>query len=105
MVRGGGKNDLFDAASTGDVEKVNTLLEAGAKPDELQKHPPWLNATPLWVAALKGHLKVVEALVAKGADPNLAWEKNGTTPLWIASVFPPPPYFPTGAPTKQTQCG
>ena len=40
-------------------------------------------ATPLYTAAFSGHLRVVELLIAAGADVNKACT-NGTTPLAVA---------------------
>jgi len=41
--------------------------------------------TPLHVAAMRGHAKIVEVLLAKGADPTLE-DNDGWTPLhWAMS--------------------
>jgi ankyrin repeat protein len=42
--------------------------------------------TPLYIAAQKGHLKVVRLLIEKSADVNKA-RNDGTTPLFIAAWF------------------
>ncbi|MDR2795069.1 MAG: ankyrin repeat domain-containing protein [Holosporaceae bacterium] len=56
--------------------------------EELKAHPDMLHArdhhlnTPLHIAALEGHAKIVELLIGLGADPN-ALNRNGT-PLHLA---------------------
>jgi len=69
---------LCDAAKNGDVQGVNQLLASGIDPDG----PARDGRTPLMAAAGGGHLKVVEALLATCADPNLG--KGDETPLTIA---------------------
>ena len=41
-------------------------------------------ATALYIASLKGHLQIAEALVRRGASVHLA-DKNGATPLHMIS--------------------
>jgi hypothetical protein len=43
------------------------------------------NATALYVAAERGHLKVVEALIKAGADLNIPKTNIGTTALYVAA--------------------
>ncbi len=65
----GGPADVFEAAALGHAAQVAALLAAD---------PALTNAfaqdgfTPLGLAAYFGHPAVVEALLAQGADPNLA---------------------------------
>ena len=42
-------------------------------------------ATPLFVAALKGHLEVVRLLVESGANKDQGTTDKGATPLYIAA--------------------
>ncbi|MEO5500358.1 MAG: ankyrin repeat domain-containing protein [Ginsengibacter sp.] len=61
--------DIFEAASIGDNDKVNTLLD---------KNPELLNSfstdgfTPLGLASFFGHLSLVKLLLRRGANPNIA---------------------------------
>ena len=47
-------------------------------------------ATPLYIAALKGHLPAVPLLLDRGAAVNQA-KTDGATPLYIAAQEGPPP--------------
>ena len=38
-----------------------------------------------WFHFCEAHVQVVELLLGKGADPNLARTESGTTPLWTAA--------------------
>jgi hypothetical protein len=69
---------LCDAAKNGDVEGVHRLLESGIDPDGASRD----GRTPLMAAATGGHLRVVQALLAAYADPNVG--KGADTPLTIA---------------------
>lgn len=51
----------------------------GAKPD------PRGVATPLYFAAQAGHMKIVEALLESGADPNAKGDVDRNTPLHRAA--------------------
>ena len=63
------KLDVFEAASIGDNETVNQLLD---------KNPEFINSfssdgfTPLGLASFFGHLSVVKFLLDKGSNPNIA---------------------------------
>ncbi|KAI8384032.1 ankyrin repeat-containing domain protein [Blakeslea trispora] len=61
-----GRTQLHKYAKRGDTEKVETLLEIGANPDE-KDYAGW---TPLHEAALNGHYQVVKALLRYGASAN-----------------------------------
>ena len=73
-------SDLNDAADTGDLERVQVLVEQGVDKDKVGH----LGVTPLWAASRKGHLTVVTFLVEQGADIEKA--EHGWTPLIIAST-------------------
>ena len=76
-----GYTALIQAASDGDLERVQTLLDQGAN----------LNAqtlkgyTALMLAAAGNHGAIVQALAAKGADLNLQTDK-GYTALMLAAA-------------------
>src|SRR5262245_30305922 len=57
---------LRDAARTGDVATVRTLLAKGVQPDRPGRH----GLTALGLAASVGNLDVARLLVEKGADVN-----------------------------------
>ena len=72
---------IHDAAKSGNLEVVKQHLAAGT--DVKDKH----EKTPLYFAASgrKGHTKIVEILIAEGADVNA--KDAGTTPLDVAEEF------------------
>jgi len=74
--------ELIDAAADGMEERVRTLLDAGADPNQARTSD---GATPLYAAAQNGHAGVVEVLLARGADPNKALTTDGATPCWVAA--------------------
>lgn len=87
---------LHDAASTGQVEIVEALLQAGADVNVPQlgyeapcgsgdEHIP-SNTTPLHLAAGHGNIATLKALLAAGAKVNAA-TKKGTTPLMSVFTF------------------
>ncbi|CAD7696842.1 unnamed protein product [Ostreobium quekettii] len=57
---------LIMAATDGDFEKVEMLLDKGVDPDVTTAR----DSTPLMLAAFRGHLEIVEALIDAGADVN-----------------------------------
>jgi len=72
---------------------VQALLRRGADPDARTTRDTRENttagvslkgATPLFLAAARGHIDSVRALVAGGADPSIATD-NGTAPLHVTS--------------------
>ena len=60
---------------------VHSLLTAGAEVDLHYGR----QGTPLLAAAQEGHVEVVGALMAHGAQPDVASEEDGSTPLFVAS--------------------
>lgn len=76
---------LWLAAWGGHEEAVAVLLELGADPSILCKHPEF--PTPLWAAYAAGHQNIAKRLLQSGADPNsvngeeqtilhMAWERD-----------------------------
>ncbi len=71
--------DIFDAATTGQVETVRALLSSERA--EVDDHGPD-GYTALHLAAFFGHLEVVRLLLGRGADPNaVALNESRVTPL------------------------
>ena len=73
--------DWQDATSSGDTERVGSLLDAGAPINALDRH----GQTALMNAAHKGHAEVVRLLAKRGADLNHA-AKYGLTALMLAVI-------------------
>ncbi len=71
---------LPQAASDGDIERVRSLLSAGAKVNEKDKD----GQTALHRAVKHGHKAVVELLLAKGADVGATYRYE--TPLYAAAL-------------------
>jgi uncharacterized protein len=63
----GGTLDLFDACAVGDEERVHALLKTF--PESIDAYSPD-GFYPLGLAAFFGHNKIVEYLLAAGADVN-----------------------------------
>jgi ankyrin repeat protein len=74
--------EIHDAARSGDLEKVKTLLKHDPSLVSLRENE--YGDTPLHLAALAGHLDVVRVLIDNKADVN-AKNKEGYTPLHLAS--------------------
>ncbi len=75
-----GLTPLHEAASSGSVESVRILLDAGATVDSLTNR----GQTPLHAAAFHGHLDIVEELIDAGADADKV-DHNRDTPLFKAA--------------------
>ncbi len=69
--------ELSNAARTGDVRKVKSLLARGANP----KHPEYY---PLHNACENGHLETVKALVEAGAHTERR-DARGRSPVHYAA--------------------
>lgn len=65
---------LIEAAKKGQVDKVESLLEAGADVNARGQD----RQTPLMAASLGGHPEVVQLLIEKGADVNATREHRRT---------------------------
>ena len=74
---------LVDAARAGNLEAAKQHLVAGADMNFRNQQ----GFTPLHVAAQKGHNKVAELLIAKGANVNTSGRLIGTTPLDSAALL------------------
>ncbi|KAA1171438.1 ankyrin repeat domain-containing protein [Marinobacter salinexigens] len=70
---------LFEAASSGDLEQVTVLAEAGVSLNTLTEQ-----GSPLMAAVVSGQDRVVLYLLAGGANPELS-AGNGETPLMVAA--------------------
>ncbi|KAG2494483.1 hypothetical protein HYH03_007252 [Edaphochlamys debaryana] len=75
-----GTTPLWIASSSGHIQEVTMLLEAGASLEAATQD----GTTPLHVACQNGHTEVVAALLAAGAAKDRARE-DGSTPLLAAS--------------------
>ena len=78
----GRNNPLHTAASCGDLQKVEALVDNG----ENINAEGMYGRTPLYYAVLQGQSEVVSFLLAKGADPKFgAGWKGNDTPLHVAA--------------------
>jgi ankyrin repeat protein len=72
---------LYIASLKGNLNSVTYLLEKGADKNKATT----AGVTPIFIASQIGHLEIVKALVAAGADVNIARKGSGITPLYSAS--------------------
>jgi ankyrin repeat protein len=76
---------LFDAAQNGDIVALTALLDA--HPDRLQARNEPYEHTLLHVAALAGHLGIVDLLLARGLDVNAREKGDNTYAMhWAAAA-------------------
>ena len=71
------ENRLMQASINGETSKVKEILEYNVKVDVRDS----MGATPLMMAALQNHYDIVKLLLNKGANPNIATNKDGWTAL------------------------
>lgn len=74
---------LWDAARRGELEKVKQAVESGVDVNSVTNY----GASALSFAADRGHLEVVQYLLAKQADPNVKDSFYNATPIvWAGSA-------------------
>ena len=73
--------DMYQAAAAGNLALVQHHISEGVNPN--YQHPEVL-CTPLVASLIHGHREVAHYLLAQGADPGLACELDGVTPLQAA---------------------
>jgi ankyrin repeat protein len=82
LVARGASMSLAEACAAGEVERVERLLEGGAAAIDGFSGDGW---TPLHLAAFFGHARIVELLLAHGAETTArSINSNGNTPLHAA---------------------
>ena len=74
----GGMTALLHAAREGHTDVVEVLLDGGASIDQRSGD----GSTPLLMALLNGQFDLAMVLIRRGADPNLANQINGVSPLF-----------------------
>ena len=74
---------LIDAIDLGDAEAIEKLLARGVPVDATNDY---LGRTPLIVATMSGHTRIVGILLARGADVN-AKDMEGWTAMRYARGF------------------
>jgi ankyrin repeat protein len=70
----GSPDDIWTAASVGNIERVRELLDGD--PSLVNRAADDRSGTPLVRAAERGHLEVARLLLERGADPNVPEEGN-----------------------------
>jgi ankyrin repeat protein len=75
--------DLYDAVSTGDINRVKEQLEVSGP---LGKVEPFHGMTPLDLAILSDRLEMVHFLIGKGASLNLHTDVGRTLISYVQSV-------------------
>jgi ankyrin repeat protein len=76
-----GENALMHAVLHGNIVMTRVLLDAGADPDEKGR-----GFTPLGMAALRGHTRIVHLLLKAGANVDLK-SSDSNTPIIAATIM------------------
>lgn len=74
-------NKLHEAAKSGDIKKVQELIDSGEDVDARDS----IGTTPLHRAAMEGHAEVSDLLLKAGADMNARTLGDEETPLFLAA--------------------
>jgi ankyrin repeat protein len=77
---------IHDAAVTGDVDLMETMIANGADVDERDVH----GYTPLHLAIQEGYTELAKVLIANGADVNARAVSDGgtnVTPLYLSIIL------------------
>ncbi len=74
----GGMTALLHAARQGQIEVVKVLIDGGADIDQVS----FDGSSPLTLALLNGQYDLAMMLIERGANPNLATNTDGVTPLF-----------------------
>lgn len=74
--------DLHDAASSGNLDVVRSILATGIVKVNASDQYRW---TALFFASFFGHMNVVQALLAAGANVNAASTDGETALHWASS--------------------
>lgn len=83
LINNDGESPLLFAAYQGDENLIKILLKAGANPNQARKR---FKIAPLHVAAARGEVVIIRALIENKANVNLPAEA-GVTALRIAREF------------------
>ena len=81
---------LFKASVRGDLPEVRRLVALGADARYEVEEGENKGLFPLFVASDMGHVDVIEALVAGGADPNQVEGKFSASSLYVAAQYNQP---------------
>lgn len=80
-------SEIFEAVQNNDLQRVRRLLDADASlADAIDGEYPVLA-----IAAGRGHVDVMQALLSAGADPNAKSRLDGSTAMHVAALFGPMP--------------
>lgn len=77
---------IWNAALTGDVEKVKSIISKAKDPRGLVRTPDNFGFTALHYAARNGHHTICELLIHVGAEVNAQTRSGKATPLHKAAV-------------------